>query len=59
MLEFITANWGSLLVLAVVVAVFGSIVAKMVIDKKKGKSSCACGCESCPSAGLCHGNDDR
>lgn len=54
MLEFIIGNWGSLLVLAIVAMVFGFIVAKMIIDKKRGKSHCACGCDSCPSAGICH-----
>ncbi|MDE7390116.1 MAG: FeoB-associated Cys-rich membrane protein [Lachnospiraceae bacterium] len=39
------------LVLAVIVAL---IVTKMVKDRKKGKSSCGCGCENCPSSSMCH-----
>ena len=53
--DWLIANIGSILVGAVVVAVVALIIAMMVRNKKKGKSStCGCGCESCAMAGKCH-----
>lgn len=40
----------SLLLVAIVTA----IVVKMVKNKKAGKSSCGCGCGSCPMSSECH-----
>ena len=47
-------NVPTLIVLAIVVAVFVRIVAKMIVDKKKGKSSCPCGCSGCAMKDSCH-----
>ena len=47
-------NVPTLIVLAIVVAVFVGIVAKMIVDKKKGKSSCYCGCSGCAMKDSCH-----
>lgn len=38
-------------------AIVAAVIAKMYKDKKQGKTSCGCGCENCPSAGLCHGTE--
>ena len=54
MLEFFVQNWGTILVSAILLAVVILIVVKLYRDRKKGKSSCGCGCENCPSAGMCH-----
>ena len=35
-------NIPTLIVLIIVVAVFVGIIGKMIVDKKKGKSSCSC-----------------
>ncbi len=35
-------------------AIVAGIIAKMVKDKKAGKSSCGCGCSSCPMSSECH-----
>lgn len=52
MLGFITENFGSLIVGAVVLAVVVLIVVKMVRGGKK--SFCSCGdCSSCGSCGNC------
>ena len=40
----------SLILIAIVV----SIIAKLKNDKKAGKSSCGCGCSSCPMSAECH-----
>lgn len=54
MMEFLAANFGTIIVGAVVLAIVVLIIVKMVKDKKKGKNSCGCGCSNCPSAGICH-----
>jgi len=37
----------------VILAIVVAIVVKLVHDKRKGKSSCGCGCEGCGSASDC------
>lgn len=54
MLNFLAENWGTLLVGATLVTVISLIIVKMRRDKKKGASSCGCGCDHCPSATVCH-----
>lgn len=54
MAEFLASNMGTILIGAAVAAVVALIIVKMVKDKKKGRSSCGCGCSNCPSAGMCH-----
>ena len=38
----------------ILIAIVACIVFKMIKDKKAGKSSCGCGCSSCPMSGSCH-----
>lgn len=54
MLGFLAENWGSILIGAILAAVIVLIVVKLFRNKKKGKTSCGCGCEQCPSSGMCH-----
>lgn len=54
MLAFLTENIGTIIVLAVLAVIVCAIVIKMIKDKKNGKNSCGCGCENCPSSGMCH-----
>lgn len=54
MLGFLAANWGSILIGAILAAVIVLIVVKLFRNKKKGKTSCGCGCEQCLSSGMCH-----
>ena len=53
MIRFLLDNLGTIIVGAVVLAVLAGIVVKLVRDRKKGKA-CACGCDGCPSAEICH-----
>ena len=55
MLTWLSANLGTILVLAVLLAVVGMILRKMIRDKRQGKTSCGCGCEGCALHGQCHG----
>lgn len=54
MLEFLKQYWSTILVGIVLAGIVALIIAKMIRNRKKGKRSCGCGCENCPSAGMCH-----
>lgn len=57
MLDFFTANLGTIVVGAVVLLIILFAAFRIRKDKKEGKScSCGCSCSGCPSAGMCHGN---
>ena len=51
---WLSQNIGTIIVGAVVVAIVGLIVWRMVANKRAGKSSCGCGCESCAMKDKCH-----
>ena len=51
-------NGGTLIVCALLLALVGGIVFKMIRDRKKGKSACGCDCGCCPMSSACH-KDDR
>jgi len=44
---------GTIIVAAVVVAIVALIIVKMVRDRKRGVSSCGCGCDGCATASEC------
>lgn len=54
MLAWIMENLATILISAVLVVIVAAVIAGMVRDKKKGKSSCGCGCSSCAMNGACH-----
>lgn len=54
MLEFLTENLSTILIGAVILTVVALIIVKLARDRRKGKNSCGCGCENCPSACVCH-----
>ena len=53
MLRFFTENGGTILIGAEVAAAVLLIVLKLRGDRKKGRPSCGCGCDQCPSSGMC------
>ncbi len=59
MLEFIQNNIGTLAVGAVLLAIIAAAAWRVISDKRKGRSSCSCGCSGCPNAGLCHAAADN
>ena len=52
MLEFLSQNIGTIIVLLILLAVVAAIIAGQVKAKKQGRSSC--GCSGCPNSGACH-----
>lgn len=53
-MNFIINNIGTIIIGLMVFALIAGVVVKLVKDKKKGKTSCGCGCSNCPSSGICH-----
>ena len=45
------ANIGTVIVALAIAAIVGVIIARMVINKRRGVSSCGCGCSQC---GMCN-----
>ena len=54
MLAFLAQNAGTIVVLAVLIAVLTAIAVKFIRDKKNGKGLCSCGCSECASRDICH-----
>lgn len=54
MLTWIENNLGTIIVAAVLAAIVGGIILRLIKNKKAGKSSCGCGCSTCAMAGTCH-----
>ena len=54
MLTWLGENFATIIICAVLIAVVAAIIVRMVKNKKKGKSSCGCGCADCTAGGSCH-----
>ena len=54
MLSVFSENIGSIAVLLALALIIGLVAFKVIRDKKRGKSSCGCGCGSCPMSKECH-----
>lgn len=53
-MEWLAANWGTIVVGTAVAAVLALIIINRVKKKKQGQSTCGCGCENCPMKNQCH-----
>ena len=54
MLQWLSANIGTILVALLVAGIVVFDLIKIASDKKKGKTSCGCGCANCAMKGACH-----
>ncbi len=54
MLAWIAENLATILLCVVLILTVCVIVRKLVRDRRKGKSSCGCGCQNCAMSGTCH-----
>ncbi len=52
-------NLSTVLIGAALALLLGGIVWGMVRKKRKGESSCGCGCSDCAMNGACHDNVKR
>lgn len=57
MIEFLTANLGTIIVITLLAVIVGAVIYRIIKNKKKGKSSCSCGCSGCPHSKACHTED--
>lgn len=54
MISWITGNLATILVCLVLSVIVGWAIWYLVRQKKRGKSSCGCGCSGCAMRGACH-----
>ena len=54
MLEFLSENLGTIIVAAVLLVIVFFVVRSMIVAKKRGKTTCGCGCANCAMNGTCH-----
>ena len=54
MLTWLMENMATIIISAVLVFVTAAIIVSMIRGKRKGKSSCGCGCAGCAMNGACH-----
>ncbi len=59
MLQWLQANLATILVALIVFAVLALVLVKMIRDRKRGKTSCSCGCSACPHAAACHQTKEK
>ena len=45
-----------ILIIAALALAVGGIIAKLISDRRKGKSGCGCGCDGCANQPLCGGS---
>ncbi len=54
MLQWFSANAGTLVLCILLLAVVALIVRSLLRQRKQGKSSCGCNCSHCAMHGSCH-----
>lgn len=54
MFTWFMENMATIIISVVLIIVVAAVIANMVRDKRKGKSSCGCGCSGCAMNGTCH-----
>lgn len=56
MFEWLISNLATILISLVLLSVVALITVNFIKNKKKGRTSCGCGCENCAMSGSCHGS---
>lgn len=54
MLTWVTANLGTILIAAILLAIVFLTSTYLIRQKRAGKSSCGCNCAHCAMHGACH-----
>lgn len=54
MWTWLLENLATILISAILLAVIAAIIVHLVHNRRAGKTSCGCGCSSCPMEGKCH-----
>ncbi len=60
-MEWFVNNIGTIIVAIVVLGLLALLIVTLIRRKKQGKSSCSCGCSTCPHSEKCHSqtNEDK
>ncbi len=53
-MKWLAENYLTIIICLALCGVVAAIAAKLIKDKKKGRSNCGCGCANCPMSGSCH-----
>jgi hypothetical protein len=53
-MEWFVNNIGTIIVAIVLAGLLALLIVTLIRRKKQGKSSCSCGCASCPHSEKCH-----
>lgn len=59
MWQVIKSNGPTLVVGGIVFTIIVAVALKVYKDKKSHRGGCGCGCSGCPSAGMCHPQDNN
>lgn len=51
MLAWMIENRATIIISAILILLVAAVITGMVRNKRKGKSSCGCGCAGCPAGG--------
>jgi len=54
MLAWIMENMATIIICTVLIIMVAAAIVSMVRGKRKGRSSCGCGCAGCAMNGACH-----
>ncbi|MGN1399554.1 MAG: FeoB-associated Cys-rich membrane protein [Erysipelotrichaceae bacterium] len=54
MLIWLKENLATIIICAILIVIVVSIIRNLINNKKKGISSCGCGCSNCPMSDCCH-----
>ena len=50
-------NLPTIIALVATAIVLSGVIAVMIVRRKKGKTSCSCGCSGCAMREMCHSNE--
>lgn len=54
MFAWIMGNLATIIISIILIIVVAAVITGIVKDRRKGKSSCGCGCAGCAMNGSCH-----
>ena len=52
-------NAPTIIIAALIAAIFVAIVVVRIRNRKKGKGGCSCGCSGCGMSDICHGANEK
>lgn len=59
MFTWIMENMSTIIISVILIIIVAAVIACLLRSKKKGRSSCGCGCADCPAGSVCAMNGAR